>query len=214
MGRSPQPRPCSQCLAAVRQRRARALDLEARRVSRSLSSADCVPSAARLHEHASFSHKAPQKHTINRRGRPPNFATPGRSPTLPRSRTQTLGIERCLPEGGAVPHFARRSSPASNLNNAPTLDTPLPRIFRPLRASSRRAPWYKTPCKRWNCRGNNNHLELSALAARVNIEDTRTRGMSTLEDLQPSASVRGILPDALVTVVSVQWYGSSAVELP
>ncbi|MEW6741713.1 MAG: helicase-related protein [Planctomycetota bacterium] len=37
--------------------------------------------------------------------------------------------------------------------------------------------------------------------------------MSTLEDLQPNAAVRGILPDALVTVVSVQWYGSTALEL-
>ncbi len=37
--------------------------------------------------------------------------------------------------------------------------------------------------------------------------------MSQLEDLQPSAAVRGILPDALVTVVSVQWFGSEAVEL-
>jgi SNF2 family DNA or RNA helicase len=34
-----------------------------------------------------------------------------------------------------------------------------------------------------------------------------------LEHLQPQASVRGIVPDALVTVVSVQWYGSEAVEL-
>jgi SNF2 family DNA or RNA helicase len=37
--------------------------------------------------------------------------------------------------------------------------------------------------------------------------------MSTLEDLQPNAAVRGILPDALVTVVSVQWFGSEALEL-
>ncbi len=37
--------------------------------------------------------------------------------------------------------------------------------------------------------------------------------MSKLEDLQPNASVRGILPDALVTVVSVQWFGSEALEL-
>ncbi len=37
--------------------------------------------------------------------------------------------------------------------------------------------------------------------------------MSKLEDLQPSAAVRGILPDALVTVVSVQWFGSEALEL-
>src|SRR5437764_14755704 len=37
--------------------------------------------------------------------------------------------------------------------------------------------------------------------------------MSTLEDLQPNAAVRGILPDSLVTVVSMQWYGSAALEL-
>jgi superfamily II DNA or RNA helicase len=30
--------------------------------------------------------------------------------------------------------------------------------------------------------------------------------MSSLEALQPNASVRGILPDCLVTVVSVQWF--------
>jgi SNF2 family DNA or RNA helicase len=34
-----------------------------------------------------------------------------------------------------------------------------------------------------------------------------------LDELQPHASVRGILPDALVTVVSVQWFGSEALEL-
>ena len=37
--------------------------------------------------------------------------------------------------------------------------------------------------------------------------------MSQLEDLQPNAAVRGILPDALVTVVTVQWFGSEALEL-
>src|SRR4030067_2848142 len=35
----------------------------------------------------------------------------------------------------------------------------------------------------------------------------------TLEDLQPNSSVRGILPDGLVTVVGVQWFGSEALEL-
>ncbi|MEI6415688.1 MAG: helicase-related protein, partial [Pseudomonadota bacterium] len=35
----------------------------------------------------------------------------------------------------------------------------------------------------------------------------------TLEDLQPDAIVRGILPDALVTVVSVAWHGSNALTL-
>src|SRR5436853_7678776 len=37
--------------------------------------------------------------------------------------------------------------------------------------------------------------------------------MSTLEQLQPNASVRGILPDSLITVVNVQWFGSEALEL-
>lgn len=34
-----------------------------------------------------------------------------------------------------------------------------------------------------------------------------------LEDLQPNAAIRGIVPDASVTVVSVQWFGSEALEL-
>src|SRR6266478_8581917 len=37
--------------------------------------------------------------------------------------------------------------------------------------------------------------------------------MARLEDLKPNASVRGILPNGLVTVVSVQWFGSEALEL-
>ncbi|HEX9594469.1 MAG TPA: helicase-related protein, partial [bacterium] len=37
--------------------------------------------------------------------------------------------------------------------------------------------------------------------------------MARLEDLQPHAAVRGILPDALITVVNVQWFGSEALEL-
>ena len=37
--------------------------------------------------------------------------------------------------------------------------------------------------------------------------------MSRLEDLTPNASVRGILPSALVTVVNVHWHGTAAVEL-
>jgi len=35
----------------------------------------------------------------------------------------------------------------------------------------------------------------------------------TLEDLRPDASVRGVLPDAAVKVVSVQWHGSDALTL-
>ena len=34
-----------------------------------------------------------------------------------------------------------------------------------------------------------------------------------LEDLRPRCSVRGVHPDGVVTVVSVQWFGSEALEL-
>jgi hypothetical protein len=37
--------------------------------------------------------------------------------------------------------------------------------------------------------------------------------MAKLEDLKRGASVKGILPDCLVTVVNVKWYGSAAIEL-
>jgi hypothetical protein len=37
--------------------------------------------------------------------------------------------------------------------------------------------------------------------------------MIKLEDLKPNAAVRGIVPDSLVTVVNIQWYGSDALEL-
>jgi hypothetical protein len=37
--------------------------------------------------------------------------------------------------------------------------------------------------------------------------------MSKLEDLRPNASVQGILPNCLITVVSTQWFGSEALEL-
>jgi hypothetical protein len=37
--------------------------------------------------------------------------------------------------------------------------------------------------------------------------------MTKLEQLTPNAALRGILPDGLVTVVSVQWFGSEALEL-
>ena len=37
--------------------------------------------------------------------------------------------------------------------------------------------------------------------------------MSSLEDLQPGAAVRGILPDSSVTVVTVQWNGTDVVTL-
>ena len=34
-----------------------------------------------------------------------------------------------------------------------------------------------------------------------------------LEDLQPRSAIRGVHPDGPVTVVSVQWFGSEALEL-
>jgi len=37
--------------------------------------------------------------------------------------------------------------------------------------------------------------------------------MIRLEDLQPKAAIRGLLPDCLVTVVSIQWFGTEALEL-
>lgn len=37
--------------------------------------------------------------------------------------------------------------------------------------------------------------------------------MSRLDELMPNASVKGILPNGLVTVVSVQWHGSEALQL-
>jgi len=37
--------------------------------------------------------------------------------------------------------------------------------------------------------------------------------MARLEDLTPNTSIRGIVPDGVATVVSVQWFGSEAVEL-
>ena len=37
--------------------------------------------------------------------------------------------------------------------------------------------------------------------------------MARLEDLKPGSSIRGVLPGGVVTVVSVQWFGSNAIEL-
>ena len=41
----------------------------------------------------------------------------------------------------------------------------------------------------------------------------KTRITMVLEDLTPNTAVRGILPDGVITVVAVQWFGSQAVEL-
>src|SRR5258708_25211238 len=37
--------------------------------------------------------------------------------------------------------------------------------------------------------------------------------MMKLDQLQPNAAIRGIVPDELVTVVNVQWFGSEALEI-
>ncbi len=37
--------------------------------------------------------------------------------------------------------------------------------------------------------------------------------MLKLEQLQNNTAIRGIVPDALVTVINVQWFGSEALEL-
>src|SRR5438034_21401 len=45
------------------------------------------------------------------------------------------------------------------------------------------------------------------------VERKPRQPMAKLEELTRGASLRGILPDALVTVVDVKWFGSAAVEL-
>ena len=37
--------------------------------------------------------------------------------------------------------------------------------------------------------------------------------MSRLEKITPGATIKGILPDALVSTINVQWFGSEALEL-
>lgn len=37
--------------------------------------------------------------------------------------------------------------------------------------------------------------------------------MAKLEELRPNASVRGIVPDVLVSVINLNWFGDAAVEL-
>jgi hypothetical protein len=41
----------------------------------------------------------------------------------------------------------------------------------------------------------------------------RRSGIATLEALTPGAAVRGLIPDALVTVVQTQWFDDNALEL-
>ena len=44
------------------------------------------------------------------------------------------------------------------------------------------------------------------------VDRRRSGSMIKLEELQRGAAVRGIIPDAMVVVVSVQWFGSEALE--
>lgn len=37
--------------------------------------------------------------------------------------------------------------------------------------------------------------------------------MTKLEDLKPHITLRGILPDTVVTVINSEWFGSTAIEL-
>jgi hypothetical protein len=37
--------------------------------------------------------------------------------------------------------------------------------------------------------------------------------VAVLEDLKPNAAVRGVLPNGMLTVVSVHWFGFEALEL-
>jgi hypothetical protein len=37
--------------------------------------------------------------------------------------------------------------------------------------------------------------------------------MAKLEKLTPNVVVKGVLPDRLVTLIDVKWYGSTAVEI-
>src|SRR5437764_735114 len=37
--------------------------------------------------------------------------------------------------------------------------------------------------------------------------------MSRLEEITPGAAIKGILPDALVSAINAQWFGSEALEL-
>ena len=37
--------------------------------------------------------------------------------------------------------------------------------------------------------------------------------MIRLEDIQPNAAISGIIPNGYITVISVQWFGSEAMEI-
>ena len=37
--------------------------------------------------------------------------------------------------------------------------------------------------------------------------------MASLEDIQPNTAIRGVIPDALVTVANVTWHGTDSLEL-
>src|SRR5258707_4357584 len=57
------------------------------------------------------------------------------------------------------------------------------------------------------------HMEDRVGLIRALLQCRDSFNMAKLEDLTRGAAVKGILPDCLVTVIDVKWYGSAAVEL-
>lgn len=45
------------------------------------------------------------------------------------------------------------------------------------------------------------------------IAEAKNSKPTLLKDLQPNALVRGILPDCLIKIVNVQWFGTDALEM-
>src|SRR5206468_324637 len=73
---------------------------------------------------------------------------------------------------------------------------------------------HPTPDRRRRCRQHRSERHRAYQPASVHPICRRgARRMMQLEQLRPEAAVRGIVPDALVVVVSVQWFGSEALEL-
>ena len=65
--------------------------------------------------------------------------------------------------------------------------------------------------------GEGQHYRVAGLnllaAIIIMVPTTATVLTMRLEDLRPNSAVRGVHPDGMVTVVSVQWFGSTALEL-
>ena len=59
----------------------------------------------------------------------------------------------------------------------------------------------------WLTEAGSTHVAMDAISTTATVLTMR------LEDLRPNSAIRGVHPDGLVTVVSVQWFGSAALEL-